>query len=292
MRHLLTLDDLTHTEVAWVLDRARDLEGGSIATRARFDAAMVFLESSLRTRTGFAVASARLGGDVVDVSTARWQTGMTEGESFSDTLRTITGIVDVAVVRCPFALDRSLIETSAASPIVNAGDASAHPTQALIDLAAIRAEAGPIDHLKIAVVGDLTMRATRSLLHGLRRYRPARLVLVAPPSRRDPEPPMPGAEWLEGLEEVSQVDVLYLGGLPEGDGSRRLEADERSHFRLDGSVLDRLGSNACVLSPMPVIDEIATEVRTDPRIRMYAQSDRGVFVRMAVLQLVLDRFVN
>lgn len=292
MRHLLTLDDLSSQDIDDLLGRASQIEEGSPVGTSSFDAALLFLDPSLRTRTGFHVAAGRLGGRVVDVIAARWQQGMSAAERFEDTLRAVTGIVDVAVVRASVDLEAHAAAGWASAPLVNGGDLHHHPTQALIDLYAIEARCGPMHELDVVVVGDLGMRATSSLLALLRRRPPARLRCVAPTTRLGETSAINGVEQCSSLLEVDRADVVYVGGLPAGEGADHLGDDERSAFRIDGGHLDRWGSAVSVFSPMPVIDEIAVGLRRDDRVRMYEQSDHGAAVRMAVLELVLGRHVT
>lgn len=291
--NLLSIDDLTDHDVVGLLSAARSyVTPTSVESRrAPFIVGLVFLEPSLRTRVGFAVAAGRLGGTFVNVIEPRFDPGMTEPESFADTLRTVSGMVEVVVVRVPFLLKSDALEWSA-RPMVNGGDAGEHPTQALIDLFAIQQQRGPVADLRICICGDLGSRTARSLLKLLDRFPPRRLTLVAPPGRDDP-----GLEATRSLAartdrqaelDVSKIDVLYLPGLPEGGGPGRLTAKERQRYSLTRERLAELPFDTVVLSPMPVIDEIARAVRHDPRIGMFRQSDAGVAVRMAVLGMVLQ----
>jgi aspartate carbamoyltransferase catalytic subunit len=233
----------------------------------------------------------RLGGVPIDIPELRWGSGMSEGESFTDTLRTVTGVVGGVVCRTPFRLDRDLVARTSASPFANAGDGDGeHPTQALIDFLAIE-ERGPVRDLRVAVCGDLRSRSPRSLIKLLDKMQPAALILIAPPGRDDP-----GLTLTASLQsrtttrsdaDFSGVDVLYMAGLREGTGPTRLGEEARSAFALTSRRMQALPGDAVVLSPMPVIDEITPEAWADPRVRVFAQSDRGVSVRMAVLSLLL-----
>jgi aspartate carbamoyltransferase catalytic subunit len=165
---------------------------------------------------------------------------------------------------------------------VNAGGRGAeaeHPTQALIDLFAIETLAGPIDSLTVALCGDLRMRAARSLLRLFTVRTPRRVIGItsemllgdAPLSieRRHP--------W-----DIADVDVLYVVGIPH----EALPLNERESIIIGPRALAVLPSNATILSPMPVIDEISSEVRSDKRIRMFEQNDLSGFVRAAILEYV------
>ena len=288
MRHLIRFDDLTDDDVTQVLARADELRSGtSVLKPASFDVGLLFLTSSLRTRVGFTVAAGRLGGRVVDVNQGRWDPKMSAAESFSDTLRTLSGMVDLVIVRCPFPLGPAVREAKPAAPVINAGDDIEHPSQALVDLFAMESMCGPIETLSVALVGDLRMRAARSMLRCLARRGPRSLKLFSPPGRGPEQEPTVGAIHSERLSDLEQVDVLYAVGLPAGSGDDQLNDDQRQTFAVTPQLLDRLGDQVTVLSPMPVVDEITPEARADRRVRIFEQADRSVWVRMALIELVL-----
>jgi aspartate carbamoyltransferase catalytic subunit len=241
----------------------------------------VFFEESLRTRVGFASAAARLDWSVVVVDGLRL--GATSmAESWEDTLRTLSGLVDVVITRPGMPLERSTVETHSRIPIINGGDRGStaeHPSQALIDAFAIERLKGPIESLTVAVVGDLRMRAARSLLRLLERRRPAALVAIT-----DDDFLGPHAVNVERREpwRLDDVDVLYVVGMPH----ESLPLERRERLLVGEDALASLPADAVVLSPLPVIDEIAPAARHDRRIRIFDQSDWSVPVRVAILEHV------
>ena len=292
-RSLLGVADLADHEVEEILDLAGEFAAGGGPEGRRPLVGLSFLSSSLRTRGGFTAATARLGGAVVDASNPRWSPGMSGEESFRDMLRTLTGMTDVVVLRTPFLIERDVVATEARCPVINGGELGGeHPTQALIDLAALRAEVKSPADAHIMLCGDLTARSVRSLVRLLERFPPARLSLISPPGRSlDVELGTTLAKRVTMGDSLhpAGVDVLYLAGLPEGLGDDRLDANRRRQYALTPEVLDDLPKVAAVLSPLPVVDEVDPSTRSDPRVKMFEQSDRGVFVRMAVLHWVQER---
>jgi aspartate carbamoyltransferase catalytic subunit len=245
---------------------------------------LLFLEVSLRTRVGFAAAAARLGGQAIEVNERR-ASAMAMPESWADTLRVISGTVDLVVARPGRQLDRAQLRPSLASSYLNGGDVGAdseHPSQALIDLYAIEQACGPVSQLTIAICGDLRMRAVRSLNRLFTRFPPRQLVQISDPRLQDEA----SGVHLECRSpwELDDVDVLYVAGIPHGG----LDEPGRARLRVDRRALEALPRGAVVLSPMPVIDEIATTARADPRVRMFRQSDDAVFVRMALIETLLS----
>ena len=287
---LHSIDDLTAARVDDLLAAAAEFERSGLpdATRRPFSVGLLFLSASLRTRVGFAVAATRLEGSSVEVLELRGAPGMSAEEGFDDTLRVLSGMVDVAVVRVPFELERDRLRACLASAYVNAGDGNAHhPTQALIDLYAINRARGAHRDLSIAICGDLGTRTARSLIELMDLSPPRELALIAP-AGRDRLPVAVGPELDTRISrrpagDFEGLDILYMAGLPARSSAGVVGADVRKAFALDAAGLAALAGDAVVLAPMPVIDEIVPEARSDPRVKVFEQSDRAVFMRMAIL---------
>jgi aspartate carbamoyltransferase catalytic subunit len=282
-RVIVGIDDLSTEEIRHLLTRASDLRARAASRLTRPPlVGLLFLEPSLRTRVGFAAAAARLGGQSIDVAERRGS-GVAVPEGWADTLRVVSGSVDLVVARPGRPLDASQLCPLLVSSFLNGGDAGRrgeHPSQALIDLYAIEQACGPVSELTVAICGDLRMRAVRSLVRLFVRFPPRHLVAISDPHVSDGVgiDAEHRAPW-----EVGDVDVLYVAGIPHG----ALDEPGRARLRVDRKALAALPPDAVVLSPMPVIDEIATTVRSDPRIGMFQQSDDALYVRMALIEALL-----
>jgi aspartate carbamoyltransferase catalytic subunit len=286
-RHVLSVHDLSDEEVTSILRRATELEAGEPALPNRAVAGLLFGQTSLRTRVGYAAAASRLGWSVVDVAERRHDhTSMIE--SWSDTFRTLSGYLDVLVARPGVELDRDLLAEHLDIPFINGGSVGTdpqHPSQALIDLHTIDRLRGPVAALDMVLVGDMGMRAARSLIALLSRFTPKSLTLVTAPGLGEVHMPASLAEHTTTgtTWPVGPVDVLYVVGIPH----RAIPEDVRDTLRVTPVTLRCLAGDGIVLSPLPVIDEIDDNVRQDPRVRMFEQSDLGLYVRMALLEWVV-----
>lgn len=291
MRHLLRVSDLDLPEIDGLLGRAEELAAGAAPRAARSGATvgLLFLSASLRTRVGYGVAAHRVGAQAIEVDEPRWTPAMSEGESFADTVRTLSGMVDLLVCRTPFPLVRAEIDAWSVAPVVNGGDGGGeHPTQALIDLAAIR-RCGPVGSLRIAIAGDLSSRTVASLVRALELDPPAELRLAGPSVDGEvvPGPALASRSVRCADLDVAGIDVLYLAGLPAQLGRAHLDHADRRRWALTPERAAVLPPQAAVLSPLPIVDEIDADVRNDPRVLAFAQSDHGVHVRTAVLERML-----
>lgn len=286
VRHLLSTDDLDDA----LIDRTRAHFTGSTfhADLHGVVIGLVMLAPSLRTRAGFAAASARVGAAVIEVDETRHSAMQSAGESLADTLRSLAEMVDLLIVRVGHELDADWVRAEVPVPVINAGDGTnEHPTQALIDLVSIELLRGPVCELSVGISGDLGSRCVRSLLKLFERFPPRHLVLTGPDGRTEHgldigEPLRSRIRWSPVLD-VDGLDVVYLPGLPEGSNRGRVPASVRRPYALGAGQLARLDPDAIVLSPMPVIDELDDEVRADRRTKLFDVVAIGAEVRPILL---------
>ncbi|MCS7178082.1 MAG: aspartate carbamoyltransferase [Anaerolineae bacterium] len=260
--------------------------------------ATLFFEPSTRTRLSFETAMHRLGGRVIGFSSAE-SSSVAKGETLEDTVRTVDQYADIIVIRHPQMGSAKVAAEVAEHPVINGGDgAGQHPTQALLDLYTIRAERGRVDGLTIALCGDLKYgRTVHSGVWVYRHYN-CRLMLVSPEALRMP-PDIVAALRAQGVQveettdleaALAQADVLYMTRI-----QKERFADPAEYERLRGSyiltreMIERINPSVTILHPLPRVDEIAPEVDGLPNAAYFRQARNGVYVRMALLALVLGR---
>jgi aspartate carbamoyltransferase catalytic subunit len=248
----------------------------------------------------FESAMVRLGGQLLTSENASETSSAVKGESIEDTVRIVESYADAIVVRHPAAGIPERAARVASVPIINAGDgAHEHPTQALLDLFTIQQELGRIDNLTIALVGDLRYgRAPRSLAVLLTRTRDCNILLVAPPGIEM------SADVLEILDRHSVphtveselinaarvADVIYMTRVQK-ERFPDLASYEavRGLYQFGPEHLAVMKPDSVVMHPLPRVDEIAPEVDADPRAAYFRQAHNGVFMRMALLDMLLNR---
>lgn len=258
--------------------------------------AALFFEPSTRTRLSFETAMHRLGGSVVGFSSAE-STSVSKGETLSDTIRTIDQYVDAIAMRHPRIGSAREAAEVANAPVLNGGDgAGQHPTQALLDLYTIRQERGKVEGNTIALVGDL--KNGRTVHAGVEVYKhyDCKLICVAPDALRMPREVIErlrgrgfAVEETESLEAaLPQADVLYMTRIQKERFADPAEYERlKDAYVLDRGMLERLRADVTVLHPLPRINEIATDVDALPNAAYFRQAQNGVFVRMALLAMVL-----
>ncbi|PYV28133.1 MAG: aspartate carbamoyltransferase [Acidobacteria bacterium] len=263
--------------------------------------ATLFYEPSTRTRFSFETAMHRLGGRVISTENAAEFSSVAKGETLEDTIRVMNGYADVIVMRHYEVGAAKRASAVSRIPVINAGDGvGQHPTQALLDLYTIRKEIGAIDGLRIAMVGDLAQgRTVRSLAYLLSKFRDIKMHFVAPPLLKMKEDILDYLRehkvWFtEGvsLEEVlPQADVVYQTRVQkERFGDRSADYEKcRGVYVIHRASLRLMKPNAIVMHPLPRLDEISMEVDEDPRAAYFRQAQNGLYVRMALLTMVLNR---
>jgi ornithine carbamoyltransferase len=154
-RDLLSLADLTATELSDLLDLAAQLKSGERQplVQGRIPVlGLLFYKASTRTRVSFSVAIQQLGGQVIDLPLQATQ--VNRGEPLQDTARVLDRYLDVLAIRTFAQADLQTFADFSAIPIINALTDREHPCQVLADLQTLREAFGQLAGLTLAYVGD------------------------------------------------------------------------------------------------------------------------------------------
>jgi len=259
--------------------------------------AALFYEPSTRTKFSFESAMIRLGGDVIDTESAAHFSSAAKGESLADTVRVVGKYADVIVIRHPEEGSAKMAAEYSPVPVISAGDGTGqHPTQTLLDAYTIKKELGRLDDFSIAMVGDLKNgRTVRSLCYLLSHRKGIRITFVAPDSLRMKDDikeymktkNVPFKET-ESLDGALDADIVYVTRIQKERFASLSDYDKvKGCYVINRDVLGRMGKNAIIMHPLPRVDEIAPEVDSDPRAAYFRQAENGLYVRMALLKMLL-----
>ncbi len=259
--------------------------------------ANLFYEPSTRTSSSFTSAMERLGGSVIPINEVKYSS-VAKGESLPDTVRTLECYADVIVLRHPETGSAALAAQYARKPVINAGDGiGEHPTQALLDLFTVREELGTIDGLTVTMLGDLKYgRTVHSLARLLSLYN-VRINYLAPEILRMPaeiiaELPrtLPQGEYTALDEVLAKTDVLYVTRVQKERFANPEEYDTvKGAYVITPETLKMAKERMIVMHPLPRVGEISMEVDSDPRAAYFRQMEYGLYVRMALLAMVLGK---
>ncbi|MEW6065967.1 aspartate carbamoyltransferase [Desulforamulus profundi] len=297
-KDLLGLRQLTPEEINLVLDTAvpmKEIIGRKIkktpTLRGR-SMVTLFYENSTRTRTSFDLAAKFLSADTVGLSAS--SSSVAKGESLRDTGLTLTAMgVDVVVLRHPASGAAEYLARCIPAAVINAGDGThEHPTQALLDMFAIREKKGSFAGLKVAIVGDiLHSRVARSNIWGLTKMG-AEVRVVGPATLLPAEIEQMGArvytELDAALEGVDVVNVLRIQLERQQQGLFPSIREYSRLFGINQRRLERTAPDALILHPGPMNRgvEIDPQVAYGSRSVITEQVTNGVAVRMALLYLL------
>jgi len=305
LKHVVESQQFTVPLLMELFDRSRGMErvvarGGSLDYQNRIMATL-FYSPSTRTRLSFEAAMHRLGGQVVSTENAGAFSSEIEGEQVEDSVRIISGYSDVIVIRHPAEDGARRAAQVAPVPVINAGDGNGgqHPTQALLDLYTIYRQR-PLDGLSVAIIGELDKgRTARSLAYLLAKFERVKMFFVSPPRLQMK------SDILAYLDEhgvryelesdidrvIGEVDVVYQTRIrPERvrDIDGRTD-DGLGRYAIDSTVVQRMKADAIILHPLPRTVELDKSVDADPRAMYFRQAMNGLYVRMALLTMLLDR---
>jgi len=318
---LLSVEHLTVADVAAILESTARLERMDAAERARVllgrTIALLFYESSTRTRTSFELAAKSLGATTTLVSDK--SSSIEKGETLKDTGLTLRALgAEAIVLRHPSSGAASLLARVTGLPVLNAGDGMhQHPSQALLDLRTILTRLGlggvasqvsksrpgapnsvaidakTLDGVTVVITGDiLHSRVARSNAMLLPRLG-ARVVLCGPPELL-PESALGLGEGIEITRDfdaaLRRADVVMM---------LRIQKERLEGFDLDLAEfieryqlsVERLATSprVLVMHPGPIIRglEITGEVADGPQSAIEEQVSQGLAVRRALLARAL-----
>ena len=240
-----------------------------------------------------------LGGSIMGFSSAD-SSSAAKGESVSDTIRTISCYADICAMRHPKEGAPMVACQHSSIPVINAGDGGhQHPTQTLTDLMTIRSLKGHLGNMTIGLCGDLKFgRTVHSLIHALVRYPGMKFVLISPEELRLPgyirhdvleKNQVPYEEVVRLEDALPNLDLLYMTRVQK---ERFFNEEDyvrmKDFYILDAKKMKLAKDDMYVLHPLPRVNEISTEVDSDPRAAYFKQMQYGVYVRMALILTLLE----
>ena len=302
MRHLMSPLDFSIEELDQLFNLANDIEQNTSKYSNICNGkilATCFYEPSTRTRLSFESAMYQLGGNVIGFSDAG-SSSASKGESVSDTIRMISSYANICAMRHPKEGAPMVAAINATIPVINAGDGGhQHPTQTLTDLLTIRSLKGRLENFTIGLCGDLKFgRTVHSLIHALIRYPNINFIFISPEELRIPDyirddilkkHNIPFKEVIRLEEVIPDLDLLYMTRVQK---ERFFNEEDyvrlKNFYVLNKEKMQLAKEDMLVLHPLPRVNEISTEVDSDPRASYFKQVEYGVYVRMALILTLLN----
>jgi len=296
-RSLVSIDDFNKDEIIQILDKTTEFEAQPIRKLLEGKViATLFFEPSTRTRLSFESAINRLGGKIVGFADSTISS-VTKGETLHDTIKMVNSYCDLIVMRHPYEGSARYASEIATVPVINAGDgANQHPTQTLLDLYSIRKTQKTLDNLNIFMVGDLKYgRTVHSLLMAMANWNTT-FNFISPEELRMPDEfklylDNAGLKYYEHLDFsdiISKADIIYMTRVQKERFSDPIEYEKvKNIYVLKNSMLKYTKDNLKILHPLPRVNEIHTDVDSNPKAYYFEQALNGVFTRQAILCTLL-----
>ncbi|HQY92788.1 MAG: ornithine carbamoyltransferase [Caldilinea sp.] len=290
--------DLQHvtSEQFWGLLRlARELKdersrlGQNAPILAGKSLALVFQKPSLRTRVSFEMGMAQLGGYAFYLSPQ--EIGLGARESVADVARVLSGYCDGVMARV-FAHEHvvQLAQWSTA-PVINGLSDFSHPCQALADIYTIWEQAGRLEGMTLAYVGDGSNNVATSLIMAAGKV--GMNVRIVSPAGYVPDPTIVAESDADvtitaDLDGVVGADVLYTDVWTSMGQEAEREARLRIFppYQLNRDLLARTRNNdVLVMHCLPAHrgEEITDAVADGPNSVLFPQAHNRLHAQKALL---------
>ncbi len=297
MKNLISLLDWSRKDVQDALRLAAAFKEKPLAESGALRGktlAMIFEKSSTRTRVSFEIATLRLGGHALFLSTRDIQLG--RGETIGDTARVLGRFCDGIMARV-FEHEKLHALTDSARPVINGLSDLLHPCQALADAMTIIEHKGSLDGRTLAYVGDGN-NVAHSLINLAARSGLA--VRVGTPEGYGPDPEIVEAARAEGAdvtltgdpaEAVAGADVVYTDTW--ASMGQESEAEARAAvfapFRVDEKLFARAAPDAIFMHCLPAHrgEEVTDAVIDGPRSVVFDEAENRLHTEQAVLRMLM-----
>ncbi len=297
-RDLLSLADLSQTELEAVIDLASSMKSGSVEFRSRKTLGLLFSKASTRTRVSFSVAMYQLGGQVIDLNANVTQ--IQRGEPVKDTARVLDRYLDVLAIRTYAQSELEDFATYAEIPVINALTDLEHPCQVLADLQTVKENFNGFEGLTLAYFGDGN-NMVHSLLIGCALV--GMNIHVATPEDFQPDPAVVRqAKEIAGDRSsilitndanaaATDVHVLYTdvwASMGQED-SATSRVPVFQPYQINDELVKRADPEAIVLHCLPAHrdEEITDSAMEGKHSRIWDQAENRLHAQKALLASVL-----
>lgn len=304
-RDIIDINDFSKEELLHILKVSKKFDPSFVkSNKSNYSlgigkiAAALFFEPSTRTEQSFRSAAQRIGMGIIGFNDLD-VTSMHKGETFEDTIRIVESYSDILIIRHPENGSAKKAADVAQIPVINAGDGTnQHPTQTMLDLYTILKDAGKLDGITVAFMGDLKYgRTVHALSIALSHFK-VKQIFISHPSLAMPD------EYLKILKSrdrefevweklpngLAGVDFLYQTRVQkERFKDLKLYNRIKDQFILGKEFIKYLDKGVKLMHPLPRINEIDPSLDVHPNAIYFSQARNGLYVREALLGLVLGR---
>lgn len=285
---VLNLNDFTTKKINEILDRAQAFrDGKKVDYQGRKVVANLFFEPSTRTHYSFDMAALKLGCRTQNFNAG--DSSIKKGETLYDTVKTFEMFgVDAVVIRHKENEYYNQLVGKLNIPILNAGDGTGnHPSQSLLDLLTIRQEFGKFEGLKIVIVGDIKYSRVAHTNIEIMKKLGMEVYISGPEEYREE-----GYNYVELDDVIEKVDIVMLLRVQHERHENKMQIKEEEYnkkYGLNKNRVSKMKEKAIIMHPAPfnINVEITDDIVECSKSRIFKQVQNGVFVRMALINMVL-----
>ncbi len=297
-RDLISITDFNKADYLRIMELASEFESNPNQDLLKGKVvATLFFEPSTRTRLSFETAINRLGGKVIGFSDSS-SSSVSKGETLHDTIRMVSNYADLIVMRHPLEGSARYASEVSSVPVINAGDgANQHPSQTLLDMFSIMKTQGRLDNINIFMVGDLKYgRTVHSLLMAMSEFESPVFNFIAPPELKMPVEykrflHSKGIKYFEHSEFtdiISEADIIYMTRVQKERFTDPIEYEKvKNIYILKNKMLKNTKPTVKILHPLPRVNEIHTDVDSNPKAYYFTQALNGVYTRQAIISHIM-----
>ena len=298
-KSLISITDFSKEEYLKIMHLAADFEANPNQNLLQGKViATLFFEPSTRTRLSFETAINRLGGKIIGFTDSS-SSSVSKGETLHDTIKMVSNYADMIIMRHPLEGSARYASQVSSVPVINAGDgANQHPSQTLLDMYSIIKTQGSLDNVNLFMVGDLKYgRTVHSLLMAMLQFKDPIFNFIAPPELAMPNEykillASKGIKYFEHTEFtdiINAADIIYMTRVQKERFIDPVEYEKvKNVYILRNEMLKNTKENMRILHPLPRINEIHTDVDSNPKAYYFTQAKNGVYTRMAIIAHLLN----
>lgn len=304
-RDIIDINDFSKEDLLHILKTSKNFDPSFVkSNKANYIlgigkiAAALFFEPSTRTEQSFRSAAQKIGMGIIGFNDLD-VTSMYKGETFADTIRIMESYSDILIIRHPEEGSAKKAAEIAQIPVINAGDgANQHPTQTMLDLYTILKEAGKLDGITVAFMGDLKYgRTVHALSIALSHFK-VKQIFISHPKVAMPNEYLKLLNirkvefevWEKLPEKLPGVDFLYQTRVQKERFTDPSEYKKiKDSFILDKTFKKYLDAGIKLMHPLPRLNEMDASLDAHPNAIYFKQARNGLYVREALLALVLGR---
>ena len=298
-RHLISLHDLTPSEVEYLLNLARSVKANPAAYKNMLEGkalAMIFERPSLRTRVTFDLGISQLGGQALCLDSE--EVGLGKREAIKDVARNLSRWVDVIVARVYSHQTAIELAEHATVPVINGLSDFEHPCQALGDYLTLLECKGSLAKVTLAWVGDGN-NVAHSLIYGAARVG-AHMRLATPPGYEPDRSVVADAKREGGevtlmhdpAEAVRGADAVYTDVWTSMGQEHEMETRQKAFrpYQVNAQLMRAAGPQALFMHCLPANrgEEVTDEVIDSPRSMVYHQAENRLHMQKAIFLALLS----